>query len=138
MKTVSVRQDLGIPGVYGLLLLDVVSRWGYSAESLFAPFHYTPEQLADPEFRIPLPIANDMIILARKMTSNQPYRPHKYRSNTCHGDQNFGAMSRPCPSICCRHPNRQQPYNGEKHPQDTYSNKHRYDFDPLDIGHVSP
>lgn len=68
MKTVLVRSDIGIPGVYGLLLLDVVARWGYSAESLFAPFNYTNEQLADPEFRIPLEIANEMIILARKMT----------------------------------------------------------------------
>ena len=38
MKTVSFRQDQGIPGVYGLLLLDVVSRWGYNAETLFSPF----------------------------------------------------------------------------------------------------
>ena len=48
MKTVSARQDQGIPGVYGLLLLDIVSRWGYSAETLFAPFNFTSEQLADP------------------------------------------------------------------------------------------
>lgn len=43
MKTVSARQDQGIPGVYGLLLLDIVSRWGYSAETLFAPFNFTSE-----------------------------------------------------------------------------------------------
>lgn len=76
MKIGSVRPDLGIPGVYGLLLLDVVSRWGYSAESLFTPFHYTPEQLADPEFRIPLNTANDMIILARKMTGESSLGYH--------------------------------------------------------------
>ncbi|MBL4860758.1 MAG: AraC family transcriptional regulator, partial [Acinetobacter sp.] len=44
MKTVSLRQDQGIPGVYGLLLLDVVSRWGYNAETLFSPFQLTSEQ----------------------------------------------------------------------------------------------
>ena len=41
MKTTSTRQDQGIPGVYGLLLLDVVSRWGYNDETLFAPFRLT-------------------------------------------------------------------------------------------------
>ena len=76
MKTVSIRPDLGIPGVYGLLLLDVVSRWGYSAESLFGPFHYTNEELADPDFRIPLSVANEMIILARKMTGESSLGYH--------------------------------------------------------------
>ena len=33
MKITSARQDQGIPGVYGLLLLDVVSRWGYNDET---------------------------------------------------------------------------------------------------------
>ena len=68
MKNVTTRPDTGIPGVYGLLLLDVVSRWGYSAESLFSPFNYNNEQLAEPDFRIPLHVANEMVILARKMT----------------------------------------------------------------------
>ncbi|NHB57487.1 helix-turn-helix transcriptional regulator [Acinetobacter shaoyimingii] len=76
MKTVTPRQDSGIPGVYGLLLLDVVSRWGYSAESLFTPFNYTNEQLADPDFRIPLHVANEMIILARKMTGESTLGYH--------------------------------------------------------------
>ena len=61
MKTTSTRQDQGIPGVYGLLLLDVVSRWGYNDETLFAPFHLTSEQLADPNYRIPTPIANELV-----------------------------------------------------------------------------
>jgi hypothetical protein len=47
MKINSARQEQGIPGVYGLLLLDVVSRWGYNDQTLFAPFHLTSEQLAD-------------------------------------------------------------------------------------------
>lgn len=55
MKTIAPRQDQGIPGVYGLLLLDVISRWGYNNESLFQPFGLTSEQLADPDFRIPPP-----------------------------------------------------------------------------------
>lgn len=68
MKTVSARQDQGIPGVYGLLLLDIVSRWGYSAETLFAPFNFTSEQLAEPECRIPTPLANELIKHALKLT----------------------------------------------------------------------
>ncbi len=68
MKTTSTRQDQGIPGVYGLLLLDVVSRWGYNDETLFAPFHLTSEQLADPNFRIPTPIANELVKHSLRLT----------------------------------------------------------------------
>ena len=68
MKMIVPRQDQGIPGVYGLLLLDVISRWGYNDESLFQPFGLTSEQLADPEFRIPTAIANDMVKHALKLT----------------------------------------------------------------------
>lgn len=62
------RQDQGIPGVYGLLLLDVVSRWGYTAETLFAPFNFDREVLADPNYRIPAPIANELIKYALQLT----------------------------------------------------------------------
>ncbi|MCK8640954.1 AraC family transcriptional regulator [Acinetobacter schindleri] len=68
MKMIVPRQDQGIPGVYGLLLLDVISRWGYNDESLLKPFGLTSEQLADPEFRIPTAIANDMVKHALKLT----------------------------------------------------------------------
>ncbi len=68
MKMIVPRQDQGIPGVYGLLLFDVISRWGYNDESLFQPFGLTSEQLADPEFRIPTAIANDMVKHALKLT----------------------------------------------------------------------
>ncbi|WP_312080511.1 AraC family transcriptional regulator [Acinetobacter schindleri] len=68
MKMIVPRQDQGIPGVYGLLLLDVISRWGYNDESLFKSFGLTSEQLADPEFRIPTAIANDMVKHALKLT----------------------------------------------------------------------
>lgn len=68
MKTTSTRQDQGIPGVYGLLLLDVVSRWGYNDETLFSPFRLTSEQLADPNYRIPTPIANELVKHALRLT----------------------------------------------------------------------
>ena len=68
MKTISPRQDQGIPGVYGLLLLDVVSRWGYNAEALFTPFHLSSEQLAEPNFRIPTPVANELVKHALHLT----------------------------------------------------------------------
>ena len=68
MQTTSTRQDQGVPGVYGLLLLDVVSRWGYSDETLFAPFHLTSEQLADPNYRIPTPIANELVKHSLRLT----------------------------------------------------------------------
>lgn len=68
MKITSARQDQGIPGVYGLLLLDVVSRWGYNDETLFAPFHLTSEQLADPDYRISTPVANELVKHALNLT----------------------------------------------------------------------
>ncbi|WP_374573438.1 AraC family transcriptional regulator ligand-binding domain-containing protein [Acinetobacter sp.] len=68
MKIASSRQDLGIPGVYGLLLLDVVSRWGYNSETLFGPFRLHSEQLADPEYRIPTALANELVQHALRLT----------------------------------------------------------------------
>ena len=68
MKTISQRQDQGIPGVYGLLILDVVSRWGYNAEALFSPFALTSEQLSDPNYRISTPIANELVKHALRLT----------------------------------------------------------------------
>lgn len=68
MKITSARQDQGIPGVYGLLLLDVVSRWGYNDETLFAPFNLTSEQLADPDYRISTPVANELVKHALNLT----------------------------------------------------------------------
>jgi AraC-like DNA-binding protein len=68
MKNNTLRQDQGIPGVYGLLILDVVSRWGYNDETLFSPFQLSSEQLADPEFRVPTHVANELLKYALKIT----------------------------------------------------------------------
>lgn len=76
MKINSARQEQGIPGVYGLLLLDVVSRWGYNDETLFAPFHLSSEQLADPEYRIPIHIANELVKHALKLTGESTLGYH--------------------------------------------------------------
>ena len=69
MKNISSRQDQGIPGVYGLLLLDVVSRWGYSDQALFSPFNLTSEQLADTNYRIPSATANELVKYALHLTN---------------------------------------------------------------------
>lgn len=76
MKNTSARQDQGIPGVYGLLLLDIVSRWGYSAETFFAPFPFKSEQLAEPDFRIPTPMANELVKHALKLTGESTLGYH--------------------------------------------------------------
>jgi AraC-like DNA-binding protein len=68
MNMMNTRQDQGIPGVYGLLLLDVVSRWGYNDDSLFSPFQFTSEQLADPNYRIPNQLANDLVQHGLRLT----------------------------------------------------------------------
>ena len=46
---------------------DVV-RWGYNAEALFTPFHLSSEQLAEPNFRIPTPVANELVKHALRLT----------------------------------------------------------------------
>lgn len=76
MKMISTRQDQGIPGVYGLLLLDIVSRWGYSDETLFAPFHLSSEQLADPNYRIPTEVANEMLKYALHLSKESTLGYH--------------------------------------------------------------
>ena len=68
MKTLTNRPDQGIPGVYALLVLDVVSRWGYNAETLFGPFNLTSEELSDPNFRISTTLANDLVQHALRLT----------------------------------------------------------------------
>lgn len=69
-------QDQGIPGVYGLLLLDVVSRWGYNDVSLFEPFGLNSEQLAHPDTRIPIEIANNLVKRALELTGETSLAYH--------------------------------------------------------------
>ncbi len=71
-----LHPDQGIPGVYGLLLLDVVSRWGYNDVSLFEPFGLTSEQLAHPEMRIPIDIANELVKRALQLTGEPTLSYH--------------------------------------------------------------
>ena len=76
MNTISSRQDQGIPGVYGLLLLDVVSRWGYTADTLFTPFQLNSEKLAEPDFRIPTTVANQLFQHALMLTGESTLGYH--------------------------------------------------------------
>ena len=69
-------KDKGIPGVYGLLLLDVVSRWGYHEQNLFAPFGLSTAQLADPEMRLPLETTNELIKMALLLTGESSLAFH--------------------------------------------------------------
>lgn len=68
MTTQIAQPDNGIPGVYGLLLLEVVSRFGVSEQSLFTPFELNSEQLADPSFRFPIELANQLLQHALELT----------------------------------------------------------------------
>lgn len=72
----TLHPDQGIPGVYGLLLLDVVSRWGYNDVSLFEPFGLTSEQLAHPDMRIPVEVANDLVKRALQLTGENSLSYH--------------------------------------------------------------
>ena len=71
-----LHPDQGIPGVYGLLLLDVVSRWGYNDVSLFEPFGLNSEQLAHPDTRIPIDIANGLVQRALELTGEHTLAYH--------------------------------------------------------------
>lgn len=59
-----------------LIGFDVVSRWGYNADTLFAPFQLNSEMLADPECRIPTPIANELVKHALKLTGESTLGYH--------------------------------------------------------------
>lgn len=68
MSLPTARPDNGVPGVYGLLLLEVVSRFGVSEQSLFSPFGFSSEQLADPAFRLKPEQASELLANALKLT----------------------------------------------------------------------
>lgn len=72
----TLHPEQGIPGVYGLLLLDVVSRWGYNDISLFEPFGLSSEQLAHPDMRIPVDIANALVERALQLTGEYSLAYH--------------------------------------------------------------
>mgnify|MGYP001187713430 CR=1 FL=1 len=72
----TLHPDQGIPGVYGLLLLDVVSRWGYNDASLFEPFGLTSEQLAHPDMRISVEVANELVKRALQLTGEHSLGYH--------------------------------------------------------------
>ncbi|XID75813.1 AraC family transcriptional regulator ligand-binding domain-containing protein [Alkanindiges sp. WGS2144] len=76
MTLTNARPDNGIPGVYGLLLLEVVSRFGVSEQTLFSPFDLNSEKLADPNFRISLPLANDLLKHAMELTGEDSLGYH--------------------------------------------------------------
>lgn len=72
----ALHPDQGIPGVYGLLLLDVVSRWGYNDVSLFEPFGLNSEHLAHPDTRIPVDVANNLVKRALELTGETTLAYH--------------------------------------------------------------
>lgn len=65
-----------IPGVYALLLLDVVSRWGYQEHNLFSPFGLSMAQLAEPDRRLSVDTANELIRLAHVLTGESTLAYH--------------------------------------------------------------
>lgn len=69
-------KDQGIPGVYGLLLLDVVSRWGYHEQNLFAPFGLSTAELASPDMRMSVETANELIKMSLLLTGESSLAFH--------------------------------------------------------------
>jgi AraC-like DNA-binding protein len=95
MTLPTARPDNGIPGVYGLLLLEVVSRFGVSEQTLFSPFNLTSEQLAEPSFRIGLSLANDLFKHAIELTgeSSLGYHLGTQMRISIHGFIGYAIMS---------------------------------------------
>ncbi len=95
MTTQIARVDNGIPGVYGLLLLEVVSRWGISEQTLFSPFNLNSEQLADPKCRVPIEIANELFKHAHRLTgeSSLGYHMGTQMRISIHGFIGFAIMT---------------------------------------------
>lgn len=95
MTVSNTRLEHGLPGVYGLLLLEVVSRFGISEQTLFAPFNFTSEQLADPAVRISLPKANELFKHALTLTgeSSLGYQLGTQMRISIHGFIGYAIMS---------------------------------------------
>lgn len=87
--------DYNIPGVYGLLLLEVVARWGISEEMLFEPFGLTSEQLADPKYRYTSEQANQLLKHALALTGEASlgYQMGTQMRISIHGFIGYAIMS---------------------------------------------
>lgn len=87
----------GMPGVYGLLLLEVVARFGISEQSLFSPFDFSSEKLADPAIRIPLSQANELFKHALVLTGEESlgYQLGTQMRISVHGFIGYAIMSAP-------------------------------------------
>ena len=97
MTVANTTSAHGIPGVYGLLLLEVVSRFGVSEQSLFAPFNFNSEQLAEPSCRISLPEANQLFKHALELTGEDSlgYQLGTQMRISVHGFIGYAIMSAP-------------------------------------------
>ncbi|MEC7121347.1 MAG: AraC family transcriptional regulator ligand-binding domain-containing protein [Pseudomonadota bacterium] len=92
---VSRRHDPGMPGAYMILLLDVISRWGISEQTLLHPFDLKREQLADPACRLPATQFNDVLQRAHLLTGESSLAYHlgtQMRIST-HGFIGFAIMT---------------------------------------------
>jgi AraC-like DNA-binding protein len=58
-----------LPGVYTRYLVELVKRWGVTADDLLAGSGVNLEALSDPQFRIPIPVAVEHLERARALTS---------------------------------------------------------------------
>lgn len=91
----SNRYDPGVPGAYVVLLLDVVSRWGISEQTLLQPFALHREQLADPSSRLSAQVVNEILQRAHLLTGESSLAYHlgaQMRIST-HGFIGFAIMT---------------------------------------------
>ena len=100
MSVANTPLEYGLPGVYGLLLLEVVSRFGISENTLFEPFSFNGEQLADPTVRISLTQANDLFKHALELTGEDSlgYQLGTQMRISVHGFIGYAIMSAPSAS----------------------------------------
>lgn len=95
------RHDPGVPGAYGILLLDVVSRWGISDQTLLAPFELSRERMAEPTSRVPALVFNELLKRAHLLTGESTLAYHlgtQMRIST-HGFIGFAIMTAPTAGV---------------------------------------
>lgn len=84
-----------IPGAYGVLLLDVVARWGINEQTLLGEFGLTREALANPSGKMSVKVANELLRYAHHLTGEPSLAYHlgtQMRIST-HGFIGFAIMT---------------------------------------------
>jgi AraC-like DNA-binding protein len=93
MVTLSATE--GIPATHAARLVELVQRWSVSEAEVLADLGFDARDLAEPDFRIPIPAVIALVERARALTGEPGLGFHLglQMSSTAHGYLGFAAMS---------------------------------------------